>query len=71
MRLFLSIQLNDAFRAALTDTQRQMRRSGMEGNFAPVENLHLTLAFIGEYGEPETVADVLRGVSFHPFPLRQ
>ena len=34
-----------------------------------MENLHLTLAFIGEYPNPDDVLDVLEQVPFTPFDL--
>ncbi len=40
---------------------------GIKGNYTSEENLHLTLAFIGEYHDPEYVMDVLEGLSFNSF----
>ena len=42
----------------------------MRGRFSPPENLHLTLAFIGEYGEPEAVMEAAASVAFRPVCLR-
>ena len=69
MRLFLAIRLSAPMREALLDLQRQMYDNRVRGRFSPEENLHVTLAFIGEYPEPEPVLDALSGVSFRPFPL--
>ena len=69
MRLFLAIQLNADIKAVLTGVQDKMREGGVRGNYAPEENLHLTVAFIGEYPEPEDVMDALKTVSFTPFEL--
>ena len=55
MRLFAAICLNEEMRAALRDMQRQMKKQGVTGNYTPPENLHLTLAFIGEYPDPDAV----------------
>lgn len=55
MRLFVAICLSDAMKAALRDIQRQMLAQRVTGNYTPSDNLHLTLAFIGEYPEPEDV----------------
>ena len=68
MRLFIAIQLDDAMRGALIDMQREMRRQNVQGNYAPPENLHLTLAFIGDYPDPEAVLEVLP--DFAPIELR-
>ena len=42
---------------------------GIKGNYTSEENLHLTLAFIGEYKDPRYVMDVLEGLSFNSFPM--
>ena len=55
MRLFIAIQLSAPMRRALTEAQARMRRQNVSGSFTPDENLHLTLAFIGDYPEPEDV----------------
>lgn len=69
MRLFTAISLSDSVKDALTDVQRQMYDGGVRGNFTPAENLHLTLAFIGEYPDPEPVLAALGGVVFTPFTI--
>ena len=55
---------------SVTDIQQEMRRQGVRGNYTNSENLHLTLAFIGDYPDPNYVLDVLDTVSFRPFKLR-
>ena len=55
MRLFIAIQLSPEMRGTLVDLQNQMRLQRVTGSFTPVENLHLTLAFIGDYPDPEDV----------------
>ena len=69
MRLFIAIEFTDKMRQALKDIQRQMRRQGVRGNFTPEENLHLTLAFIGEYPDPDLVLDVIHALPVEPFEL--
>ena len=70
MRLFIAIQLSGKMKEALLDMQGQLRRLGVRGNYTPPENLHLTLAFIGEYPGPDSIADVLETIDFRPFELR-
>lgn len=65
MRLFVAIQLNREMRDALVGLQDQMRAQRVTGNYTPAENLHLTLAFIGDYPDPEDVPLP----SFSPFDL--
>ncbi len=69
MRLFLAIALSDEMRGALVGAQNDLYDRGVRGSYAPEENLHLTLAFIGEYPDPEQVLDALSDLSFSPFPL--
>jgi len=69
MRLFIAVQLNKEIRAALRDIQLELRRRGVRGNFTNTDNLHLTLAFIGEYDDPEYVTEALNSVPFAPFKL--
>ena len=70
MRLFLAILLNDAMRASLLRAQTQLKRGGVRGRFTPEENLHLTLAFIGEWSDPNAVLAAMETVPFSPFSLR-
>ena len=70
MRLFIAIQLNDEMKGTLTGLQGRMQRLGVRGNFTRRENLHLTLAFIGEYSDPDDVIDVLETVCFDAFSIR-
>ena len=69
MRLFVAIRLSEELKTALCQAQREMEARGIRGKFSPEENLHLTLAFIGNYPEAEPVLDALRTVRFRPFAL--
>ena len=69
MRLFIAINLSDAMKDALSAVQDEMYDQGVRGNFTPRENMHLTLAFIGEYSDKEQVMDALSSVSFSAFPI--
>lgn len=68
MRLFIAILLSDAMRDALLAMQAEMRRQNVQASYTPAENLHLTLAFIGDYPDPDAVLDALPPLS--PFELR-
>lgn len=70
MRLFIAIELDEVLKTALTGVQDQLRRRGMRGSFTSRENLHLTLAFIGDYPDPEAVLAVMESIPFAPFTLR-
>ena len=69
MRLFIAIPLSDAVKDALTAVQDEMYDNGVRGNFTSRENMHLTLAFIGEYPDKDQVMDALSTVSFSAFSL--
>ena len=69
MRLFIAINLSDALEDALSAAQNEMYDQGVRGNFTPRENMHLTLAFIGEYPDKEQVMDALSSVTFSSFTI--
>ena len=69
MRLFVAIELSDAVKDALIEAQNRMFDRGVRGSFTPEENLHLTLAFIGEYPDALPVVDALSAVSCSAFEL--
>ena len=69
MRLFIAINFDDNIRNALEEMQESMRRQGFRGNYTRTENLHLTLAFIGEHGDPDAVNEALTSVPAEPFRL--
>ncbi len=69
MRLFIAIGLSEEVKAALIDAQNDLYDKGVRGNFSPEENLHITLAFIGEYGDPDEVLEALSGIKLKPFEI--
>ena len=69
MRLFIAIHLSEEQKDALIDIQDQIYSHGVHGNYTSEENLHLTLAFIGEYPDTDAVIEALETVAFSPFPL--
>ena len=69
MRLFVSIQLSEELKDAVTGTLHALKKQGVRGSYAPKQNLHLTLAFIGETQEAAAVKEALRGLEFKPFRL--
>lgn len=70
MRLFIAIEFNEEILQALTNLQSEWKVLGLRGNITPVENLHLTLAFIGEYGNPTAVLEAMNSVPFSAFNVR-
>ena len=69
MRLFIALNFGKELLDAITGIQAEMRKLGIRGNYTKPANLHLTLAFIGEYNDPAKVTRVIRFVQFEPFKL--
>lgn len=69
MRLFVAIRLSDGMMKALTGTMHDLKKQGIKGSYVPMQNLHLTLAFIGEIQDLQAVKDALKNVSIKPFRL--
>ena len=69
MRLFIAIQLDPNIKKALTDAQNELRQRGFKGRFTDIANMHLTLAFIGEFNDPDAVLEAMEQVQFEPFQL--
>ena len=70
MRLFIAIQLSDSIRDSLSAVQMYLKDHDVRGNYTKLENLHLTLAFIGEYSDSDFALEVIHSVPFAPFPMR-
>ena len=69
MRLFLAILPDNGIKDELCFVQKRLQMQGVKGDFTPRENMHLTLAFIGEYGDPGFVSEILGEVTFEPMRL--
>ena len=69
MRLFIAIQLSDEMKKALVGYMHDLKKQGVEGNYVPAQNLHMTLAFIGEYDNPGQIKEILRSLPLPEFRL--
>ena len=69
MRLFIAINFDSAVKDSLIDLQEDLRQAGVSGRWTVPENLHMTAAFIGEYGDPDEVLEVMEGIPFAPFTM--
>ena len=58
VRLFIAVPMEGAIRESLVRDMEQLQKAGATGTFQPPENLHMTLAFLGET-IPERIPDVL------------
>ena len=69
MRLFVAIPLSEEMKKVLVGCMHDLKKQGAEGNYVPAQNLHVTLAFIGEYDDPERVKEVMKTVPFQEFRM--
>ena len=69
MRLFIALQFDDDIIEELEYFRGMLKDEGVTGNFTSRENLHLTLAFIGDYNDPDGVLDVMEAVNFSPIEI--
>ncbi len=76
MRLFVAVRFPDEFLRGLTECQKSLKKAaaladGWEtrANFSRAENLHLTLAFIGDYNDPDEVLDAMEQIDFRPIEI--
>ena len=70
MRLFIAVHFPSHIQKSLLQMMADLRRQGVCGNFSRVENLHLTLAFLGEVPDPEPVCEAMNAAAAAPFSLR-
>ena len=70
MRLFIAVCFDDNMLDSLAEIQDDLRRCGVKGSYTPRENLHMTLAFIGEYDDPEQAVEVMQKVQLRSFSVK-
>jgi 2'-5' RNA ligase len=70
MRLFAAINFNSDTRKRLIALREELRSCSQNGNFSHDDNLHLTLAFIGEVipKNVDKIKAIIDTVTFAPFP---
>jgi 2'-5' RNA ligase len=71
MRLFISINFDDAVKRELLDVQATIRAQAFKGTFPQSENLHLTLVFLGEAGVERipAIRAIMGTINETPFEL--
>ncbi|MBQ0038147.1 MAG: RNA 2',3'-cyclic phosphodiesterase [Clostridiales bacterium] len=69
MRLFVAIRFSPQVNAALLRAQNILRRQG-SGNFTQPENLHLTLAFIGETNQLDAAIRAINTIKASSFTVK-
>lgn len=68
-RIFIAIRFNDEVKNTLANIQNALRAKGVRGNYCPYNNLHLTLAFIGEKYDLPNIYKAVSEVTFKPFTM--
>jgi 2'-5' RNA ligase len=48
MRLFIAVNFSDDVKSRIVTIQNMIKEKSLKGNFSRLENLHLTMAFLGE-----------------------
>ena len=69
MRLFISIDFSEEILEVLKNSMDQLKRRCRSANFTREENLHLTLAFIGETERAEAAVRAMNRIKAESFPL--
>ncbi len=70
MRLFIAILLDENMIDSLTAMQDEIMGMGVSGSYTRPENMHMTLAFIGEYDDPEGIVEIIKKVPFKSFDIK-
>lgn len=69
MRLFVAICFTEEIKNVLLETIKKLRGQTLSGNFTDPENLHLTLAFIGESNQTAAVCSAIDACELPPFTI--
>jgi 2'-5' RNA ligase len=68
-RLFFAVKPGGLFLKALEAVSGELKSLLRNASFVPVQNIHLTLCFIGETDKTESIKAAAAGVAFEPFDL--
>lgn len=68
-RIFIAIRFNDDVKNTFVNIQNALRTKGVRGYYCPYNNLHLTLAFIGEKYDLQNIYKAVSEVTFKPFTM--
>lgn len=69
MRLFIAVNFTPGIKNRLSDVIEELKKKSVKGNFTRVENLHLTIVFIGETTKINLVKQAMDGISAPAFTL--
>lgn len=69
MRLFIAVNFNDEIKERLYQTSVELSAHALRGNFTQRENFHLTLVFIGETSEVNSVKHAMDKIISAPVDI--
>lgn len=69
MRLFTAIDFSKNTVDSLLGITDRLRSAGVTGNYSRTENLHVTLAFIGETDKTGLIKTAMESLNWKPFEL--
>ena len=71
MRLFIALELDNEIKKKINQINVDLKNKGVKGNFTRKENLHITLAFIGECDNKQMkdIISSLRELNDEPFDI--
>lgn len=69
MRLFVSVPLCGEVRKGMDSVIRDLKKNVQRGRFVTAENLHLTIAFLGETNKIQEAKEAVGTAYSAPFPL--
>lgn len=70
MRCFIAIPFPDAVKASLLDCMQQLRQQTRSASYTQPENLHLTLAFLGETDRIASMQEAMQAAApVRPFSM--
>ena len=69
MRLFIAVPLDEQTKSAILGVMQEMKNAGIRGRYASPDNLHITLAFIGETDRLKDVIKAVRSIKVEPFNI--
>lgn len=70
MRLFIAVNFSKDLENAIVKVVHRLKHAGVRGRYVPAENLHMTLAFLGEVADADAVEDAIGRIRLRPFDLK-
>lgn len=67
MRLFIAVNFDTAVKDFLEESVRQLRTKAQTGRYPHRNNLHVTLAFLGEVASPRDTIAAVKTLKWEPF----